>query len=82
MRKPTTAGADTFDQADFVIVTALEKEAQAVVRRLEDCRTKRFEERDIRTYHSGWFPSRRTTAPIAWSSSRCPAWARLRQLTR
>jgi nucleoside phosphorylase len=56
MRKPATAGADTFDQADFVIVTALEKEAQAVVRRLENCHIERFEDRDIRTYHCGLVP--------------------------
>ncbi len=38
---------------DFAIITALEKEAQAVVRRLEDHRIERFEDQDIRTYHLG-----------------------------
>jgi nucleoside phosphorylase len=43
-------------EADFVIVTALEKEAQAVVRRLENYRIERPEDRDIRTYHCGLVP--------------------------
>jgi nucleoside phosphorylase/tetratricopeptide (TPR) repeat protein len=40
-------------QADFLIITALEKEAKAVVSRLEDHTTERFEDRNIRTYHCG-----------------------------
>lgn len=40
-------------QADFVIITALEKEAQAVVSRLENHTVERFQARDIRTYHCG-----------------------------
>jgi nucleoside phosphorylase/tetratricopeptide (TPR) repeat protein len=46
----------TADQADFVIITALEKEAQAVVSRLEDHTVERFQARDIRTYHCGTVP--------------------------
>jgi hypothetical protein len=44
--------SDTFEQADFVIVTVLGG-AQAVVRRLENCHIERFEAQDIRTYHCG-----------------------------
>jgi len=47
-------------QADFVIITALEKEAKAVVCRLEDCEVKRFEDKDIRPYHCGTVPFRDT----------------------
>ena len=43
----------TFGQADFVIITALEKEAQAVIRRLENPQVMRDQQRDIRTYHYG-----------------------------
>ena len=43
-------------QADFVIITALEKEAQAVVSRLENHTVKRFQAHDIRTYHCGTVP--------------------------
>ena len=42
-----------FDQADFLIITALEKEARAVVKRLDNHTTARFEDRNIRTYHCG-----------------------------
>ncbi|CAG0935138.1 5'-methylthioadenosine/S-adenosylhomocysteine nucleosidase [Thermoflexales bacterium] len=38
---------------DFAIITALAKEAQAVVSRLEQPTTRRFEAEDIRTYHYG-----------------------------
>jgi nucleoside phosphorylase len=41
---------------DFAIITALEKEVKAVVRRLENHEIKRFEDRDIRTYHLGTIP--------------------------
>jgi len=41
---------------DFAIITALEKEAKAVVRRLENYEIKRFEDKDIRTYHQGIVP--------------------------
>jgi len=44
------------DRADFVIITALEKEAKAIVRRLDNHSIKRFEDRDIRTYHCGTIP--------------------------
>ncbi len=40
-------------QVDFAIITALEKEAKAVVSRLENYSIQRFEDRDIRTYHCG-----------------------------
>ena len=43
-------------QVDFAIITALEKEAKAVARRLENHTTRRFESRDIRTYHLGTIP--------------------------
>jgi len=43
-------------QVDFAIITALEKEAKAIVRRLENHTVKRFEDRDIRTYHCGTVP--------------------------
>jgi nucleoside phosphorylase/tetratricopeptide (TPR) repeat protein len=46
----------SFDQADFLIITALDKEAKAVVSRLENHTTARFQERDIRTYHCGTIP--------------------------
>lgn len=46
----------SFDQADFLIITALENEAKAVVSRLENHTTARFQERDIRTYHCGTIP--------------------------
>ena len=42
-----------FGKADFVIITALEKEAKAIVKRLEGQRVIRFEKRDIRTYRCG-----------------------------
>jgi nucleoside phosphorylase len=45
-----------FDQIDFVIITALEKEAQAVVKRLENHTVERFQVRDIRSYHCGTVP--------------------------
>ena len=45
-----------FDQADFVIITALEKEAQAVVKRLENHTVERFQAQSIRTYHCGTVP--------------------------
>ncbi len=41
---------------DFAIITALPKEAQAVVTRLENYEIKRFEDKDIRTYHCGTVP--------------------------
>jgi nucleoside phosphorylase len=41
---------------DFVIVTALEKEAQAIVSRLENPRIERDQQQDIRTYHCGAIP--------------------------
>jgi len=44
------------NQADFVIITALDKEAKAIVRRLENHSIKRFEDKDIRTYHCGTIP--------------------------
>jgi hypothetical protein len=53
--EPTT-GEKPFEQADFVVVTALEREAQAVVARLAGCRVVRLQERDVRTYHCGWVP--------------------------
>jgi nucleoside phosphorylase len=58
MSKTTATDPDPcgYEAADFVIVTALEKEAQAVVRRLEDHAVRRFEEQDIRTYHCGTIP--------------------------
>jgi len=57
MSEPTTAGPAPFEgDADFVIVTALEKEAKAVVSRLENCTRQRFEDKDIRTYHCGLVP--------------------------
>ena len=40
-----------FDQADFVIITALEKEAQAVVKRLDNRTVKRDQQHNIRTFH-------------------------------
>jgi nucleoside phosphorylase/tetratricopeptide (TPR) repeat protein len=43
-------------QVDFAIITALEKEAKAVVTRLENYSIQRFEDRDIRTYHCGTVP--------------------------
>jgi nucleoside phosphorylase len=46
----------TFGQADFVIITALEKEAQAVIRRLENPQVMRDQQRDIRSYHCGTVP--------------------------
>ncbi len=48
---PSTAG-----QADFVIITALEKEAKAVVSRLENPQVVHDQQRDIRTYHYGTVP--------------------------
>ena len=41
---------------DFLIITALEHEAQAVISRLIDYAEVRFEDRDIRTYHCGRVP--------------------------
>lgn len=38
---------------DFLIITALEKEAKAVVNRLENHTIERFQDRNIRTYHCG-----------------------------
>jgi nucleoside phosphorylase len=52
--------ADSESQIDFAIITALEKEAKAVVGRLEDHRSLRFEDEDIRTYHYGTIPIQRT----------------------
>jgi nucleoside phosphorylase len=46
----------TRHEVDFVIITALEIEAKAIVRRLKDRTVKRFEDKDIRTYHSGTIP--------------------------
>lgn len=46
----------TLDQADFVIITALEKEVRAVVSRLENHTVERSQARDIRTYHCGKIP--------------------------
>jgi nucleoside phosphorylase/tetratricopeptide (TPR) repeat protein len=46
----------TFDQADFVIITALDKEAKAVVLRLENHTIEQCEAKDIRTYHCGTVP--------------------------
>ncbi len=46
----------TFGQADFVIITALPKEAQAVVNRLDNHQTVREQQQDIRTYHCGTVP--------------------------
>jgi nucleoside phosphorylase len=43
-------------KADFVIITALEKEAKAVVSRLENHIVMKFEDKDIRTYHCGTVP--------------------------
>ena len=43
-------------QVDFAVITALEKEAKAVVSRLESPRIERFEDKDIRTYHCGTIP--------------------------
>jgi len=43
----------SFGQADFLIITALDKEAKAVVGRLENHTTERFQTRDIRTYRCG-----------------------------
>jgi nucleoside phosphorylase len=40
-------------KVDFAIITALEIEAKAVVRRLQNHTVKRFEDQDIRTYHCG-----------------------------
>jgi hypothetical protein len=49
MSRPTVTGPDASGrEADFVIITALEKEARAVIRRLEDCHIERFEDQDIR----------------------------------
>ncbi len=53
MPSPT---ANPSNQADFVIVTALEKEAKAVVRLLENHEVRTDEERDIRSYHVGTIP--------------------------
>ena len=50
----------TTSQVDFVIVTALEKEAKAVVKLLKNHDVKRYEERDIRTYHTGTIPIQNT----------------------
>jgi nucleoside phosphorylase len=55
MTNPTDFTSDSH-KADLVIITALEKEAKAVVSRLEDHRVERFEARDIRTYHCGTIP--------------------------
>jgi nucleoside phosphorylase/tetratricopeptide (TPR) repeat protein len=44
------------DPIDFLIITALEHEAQAVIRRLADHHIERFEDRNIRTYHCGTVP--------------------------
>jgi adenosylhomocysteine nucleosidase len=41
---------------DFAIITALEKEAKAVIARLEKHSIERFEDQDIRTYHTGKIP--------------------------
>jgi len=43
-------------EVDFAIITALEIEAKAVVSRLKDRTVKRFEDKDIRTYHCGTVP--------------------------
>ena len=45
-----------FDQADFVIITALPKEAQALVSRLDNHQIVREQQQDIRTYHCGTVP--------------------------
>jgi nucleoside phosphorylase len=60
--QPTPNGYKSSDtspgeqRADFAIITALEKEARAVVSRLEHHSVQRFEDRDIRTYHCGQVP--------------------------
>ena len=41
---------------DFAFITALEKEAKALVRRFENYHTEYFGEHDIRTYHCGTIP--------------------------
>ncbi|CAG0935149.1 5'-methylthioadenosine/S-adenosylhomocysteine nucleosidase [Thermoflexales bacterium] len=41
---------------DFAIITALEKEAKAVVKRLNEHSIVRYEDKDIRTYHYGTIP--------------------------
>jgi len=43
-------------EVDFAIITAIEIEAKAVVSRLKDHTVKRFEDKDIRTYHCGTVP--------------------------
>jgi hypothetical protein len=48
--------APPFTQADFVIITALPKEAQAIVNRLENHCEYRDQRKDIRTYHCGTIP--------------------------
>jgi nucleoside phosphorylase len=53
--KGTDSGTNEH-QIDFAIITALEKEAKAVVGRLENYSKKRFEDKDIRTYHCGTVP--------------------------
>jgi nucleoside phosphorylase len=44
------------EQVDFAFITALEKEAKAVVSRLENHQIRRFEDADIRSYHYGTIP--------------------------
>ncbi len=62
----STVGDKTSDlgpgeqQVDFAIITALPKEAQAIVSRLEKPEVRRFEDKDIRTYHYGAIPIRNT----------------------
>jgi nucleoside phosphorylase len=55
MTPPTVPSSANYG-VDFAIITALEKEAKAVVSRLENRDTKRFEDRNIRTYHCGTIP--------------------------
>lgn len=45
---------------DFLIITALEKEAKAVISRLDNHTTERYQAQDIRTYHCGNVPLRGT----------------------
>jgi nucleoside phosphorylase len=47
-------------EIDFAIIAAIEKEAKAVVRRLQNHTVNRFEDNDIRTYHLGTVPIRDT----------------------